>query len=770
MINVLANDTDAENDPLTVTAVTQGTHGSVVNNGDGTVSYTPEPNYHGSDSFTYTVSDPTGSSIGTVNVTVTSVNDVPNAVNDSATTDEDTPVTVSVLDNDTDVDGDTLTVSAVTQGANGSVANNGATVTYTPNPNFHGTDSFTYTVSDGNGGTATATVTITVNSVNDVPNAVDDVANTSEDTPVIINVLANDTDADGDTLTITGTTNPANGTIVNNGDGTITYTPNADFFGTDSFTYTIGDSNGGSDTATVTVNVGAVDDAPIANDDSATTDEDTPVVIDVLANDTDTEGDTLSVGAVTNGAHGTVANNGTNVTYTPNANFFGTDSFTYTASDGNGGSDTATVTVTVNSVNDAPNAADDGFSTPESTTLTVPAPGVLANDTDVEGDALTAALATGVSNGTLNFNADGSFTYVPDAGFIGADSFTYTVSDGSLSDTATVTITIAENAAPVAHDDTYSTLPETTLDVPAPGVLGNDTDAEGQSLTAVLVATTTHGTLTLNPDGSFTYVPDAGFIGADSFSYQANDGIPETAPAGGMRPLDLSNVATVTINVGAVATAVPYWPSPTPLSPFADYEYLDDAVRSSVPDQFRNTVFGRLIVRNGSLLPGLDYGYIGNQELVQMGIITAIDIYSTIGQKNFGVGIGICIKGQGRLFFLDANFAPRSPRELDWTYVNGYTCGTILDPGIVVLVQGGGAASQASASQTVTGQTCDVTMRAMVHLRATPTTDSESLTIVPVGTTLRTSSRTGDWYAVTYAGVSGYVSARWAVPDGTCGL
>jgi hypothetical protein len=111
-------------------------------------------------------------------------------------------------------------------------------------------------------------------------------------------------------------------------------------------------------------------------------------------------------------------------------------------------------------------------------------------------------------------------------------------------------------------------------------------------------------------------------------------------------------------------------------------------VRSSVPEPLRYTVFGRMIVRNRVLLPSLNYGYIGDQSLINMGIIHAIDIFSTIGTTDFGVGVGICMKGQGRLFFLNANFTPRSPRELDWTYVDGYTCGTILAPGIVVLVEG----------------------------------------------------------------------------------
>ena len=352
--NVLANDTDVDDTlmPASITSFTQGTNGTVVSNGDGTFTYTPNANFNGSDSFTYTISDGTSSDTATVTIMVTAVNDPPDAVDDTASTDEDTPVTTgNVLANDTDVD-DTLipaSITSFTQGTNGTVVSNGnGTFTYTPNANFNGSDSFTYTISDGTS-SDTATVTITVTAVNDPPAAVNDTASTDEDTPVTTdNVLANDTDVD-DTLipaSITAFTQGTNGTVVSNGDGTFTYTPNANFNGSDSFTYTISDGTS-SDTATVTITVTAVNDPPAAVNDTASTDEDTPVTTDnVLANDTDVD-DTLipaSITAFTQGTNGTVVSNGDGTfTYTPNANFNGSDSFTYTISDGTS-SDTATVT------------------------------------------------------------------------------------------------------------------------------------------------------------------------------------------------------------------------------------------------------------------------------------------------------------------------------------------------------------------------------------------------------------------------------------------
>ncbi|MCG7877809.1 MAG: Ig-like domain-containing protein, partial [Candidatus Thiodiazotropha endolucinida] len=228
--------------------------------------------------FTYTIDDGNGGTdTATVTVTVGAVNDAPVAVDDSIGTDEDVPVTVNVLPNDSDPDGDTLTVTAVTQGTNGSVAIDpvSGNPVYTPDPDFNGTDTFTYTIDDGNGGTDTATVTVTVGAVNDAPVAVDDSIGTDEDVPVTVNVLPNDSDPDGDTLTVTAVTQGTNGTVtIDPVSGNPIYTPDADFNGTDTFTYTIDDGNGGTDTATVTVTVGAVNDAPVAVDDAIDTDED----------------------------------------------------------------------------------------------------------------------------------------------------------------------------------------------------------------------------------------------------------------------------------------------------------------------------------------------------------------------------------------------------------------------------------------------------------------------------------------------------------------
>ena len=290
-----------------------------------------------------------GASEASEPVTATPVNSAPSANNDAPTMYEDTVLTIVVTANDSDIDPiDTIEVTDVTTPGNGTAAiasGSTTTVTYTPDANYNGSDSFVYTVSDGTA-TATATVTITITAVNDAPEAMDYTATTVEDTAVNINVVANDTDPDiGDTVTISSYTSPSNGTA-SPSSTTFTYTPDANYNGSDSFVYTVSDGTD-TDTGTVTITVTAVNDPPTAVDDTATTTKDTAVDINMVANDTDVEGDTLSVTSVTTPSKGTAAidmNNTAVVTYTPNTGFIGTDSFEYTL---DGAATTGTVNITV---------------------------------------------------------------------------------------------------------------------------------------------------------------------------------------------------------------------------------------------------------------------------------------------------------------------------------------------------------------------------------------------------------------------------------------
>jgi hypothetical protein len=322
-------------------------------------------------------------------------NTAPTAVNDSATTPQDAPVSIDVRVNDSDPDGNPLTLVSVTQPSHGTAViattgPNAGTVTYQPAANFAGTDSFAYTISDGTL-TATAVVTVTVTAVNHAPTANNDAATTPAGTEVVIDVLANDADVDGDSLTVTAVGAPQQGStvLVASGlnAGRISYLPLAGFVGIDQFTYTIGDGRGGTATATVSVTVTAVNRAPAAMNDVATVVEDTATALNVLSNDSDPDNDVLVIAGFTQPASGGSAVTGTGpnagqVVYTPGADFVGTDSFTYTIADGHGGASTATVTVTVTAVNDAPVAVNDVATVAEDATVAI---NVTANDLDVDG-------------------------------------------------------------------------------------------------------------------------------------------------------------------------------------------------------------------------------------------------------------------------------------------------------------------------------------------------------------------------------------------------
>ncbi len=348
-VDVAANDESPSDEPFEVTEVTEPTSGDVVIEPDGTVTYTPDPGFAGTDTFDYTITDGNGlTDTATVTVTV-GPNANPEATDDTAMTPEETPIAVDVLSNDNDPEAAPLTVTEVTEPSNGTAEiQPDGTILYTPFADFTGPDTFTYTVCDGAGGCDTAEVEVIVTPAQDAPVAIDDEVSTAPATPVSIDALANDDDPDGDPLTITETSDPANGTAVVAADGTITYTPDAGFTGDDTFTYTIDDGNGGTAEATVLVHVGPDNTDPVAIDDEYMVPQDTATTLDVLDNDSDPEGDTLVIADIVQPEHGTVTLDAAgNPVYTPDAGYAGPDEFTYTISDGNGGEDTATVVLNV---------------------------------------------------------------------------------------------------------------------------------------------------------------------------------------------------------------------------------------------------------------------------------------------------------------------------------------------------------------------------------------------------------------------------------------
>jgi YD repeat-containing protein len=364
------------------------------------------------------------------------------ATDDAASVDEDASVLIDPISNDNQGGGVGLQIVAVGSPGSGAavIQNNGTRILYTPNADFSGADSFLYTVSDGLG-TASATINVTVNPFNDAPDAINDSTSTNEDTAKTYDPRSNDLDPDGDALTIIGNTNGSKGSvaIINNG-AQIRYTPNANVNGSDSFTYTISDGVL-TDTATVTITITAVNDAPNAVNDSVSTNEDTAITISPLANDTDLEGTPLTITAKTNSSKAsvTIVNGGTQINYSPNANVNGSDSFTYTISDG-ALTDTATVSVTINAVNDPPSAVNDTYSNVDKTVWTTFS--VLNNDTDPEGDALTITAASAVNGGAVQIISSGTqLRYICSSCSTSEDFVSYTISDGN-GGTSSATVSI----------------------------------------------------------------------------------------------------------------------------------------------------------------------------------------------------------------------------------------------------------------------------------------------------------------------------------------
>ncbi|MBY7700046.1 tandem-95 repeat protein, partial [Vibrio harveyi] len=453
-IDVLANDSDPENDQLTITNASVPAEQGTVTIVDGKLVFTPAENFNGDATISYTISDGQLSDDATVAVTVNPVNDAPVAVNDTVATDEDTAVTIDVLANDSDPENDQLTITnASVPAEQGTVTIVDGKLVFTPAENFNGDATISYTISDGQL-TDDATVAVTVNPVNDAPVAVNDTVSTDEDTAVTIDVLANDSDPENDTLIITAASVPAEQGTVTIVDGKLVFTPAENFNGDATISYTISDGQL-TDDATVAVTVNPVNDAPVAVDDTVTTDEDTAVTIDVLANDSDPENDQLTItNASVPAEQGTVAIVDGKLVFTPAENFNGDATISYTVSDGEL-TDDATVAVTVNPVNDAPVAVNDTVSTDEDTAVTID---VLANDSDPENDQLTITNASvPAEQGTVTI-VDGKLVFTPAENFNGDATISYTISDGQLSDDATVAVTVNPvNDAPVAVNDAVST-------------------------------------------------------------------------------------------------------------------------------------------------------------------------------------------------------------------------------------------------------------------------------------------------------------------------
>ncbi|MCZ5860130.1 tandem-95 repeat protein, partial [Vibrio parahaemolyticus] len=520
IIKVLGNDTFEGDDKVVSLDTNNGpANGTVSVNPNGSVTYTPNDNYHGTDSFTYIVTSGGVSESTTVRVDVTPVNDAPVAKDDTAITDEDTPVTIDVLPNDTDVDGDKLSIeSASVPKEQGTVEVVNGKLVFTPAENFNGDAEITYTVTDGSL-TDQATVKVTVNAVNDTPVVESNIADQTlaEDfTPYSIDLNTAFSDVDGElTFSVSGNSN-IQMAIVN---GIATITPTADWNGKETITFTAKDPSGESVSQTVNFTVTPVADIEA---DKTTVVEDTPTIIKVLGNDTfEGKDKVVSLDAENGPKNGTViVNNDGTVIYTPDDNYVGKDTFTYVVTSG-GVSESTTVEVNVTPVNDAPVAKDDIATTQEDTAVTID---VLPNDSDVDGDKLSIQSASVPSDqGTVEI-VDGKLVFTPAENFNGDAEITYTVTDGALTDQATVKVTVnAVNDTPVVESNIADqTLAEDftpyTIDL---NTAFSDVDNVDGELTFSVSGNSNIQVAIVN--GITTITPTADWNGSETLTFTATD-------------------------------------------------------------------------------------------------------------------------------------------------------------------------------------------------------------------------------------------------------
>lgn len=543
-INVLANDIDTDINPASLSIVTKPTNGTATYLGDGIVRYMPNANYNGTDFFTYTVRDMTNllSNVARVDITIHPVPDPPVSVNGWYSTPENMPVVIPihqlVSDPDNDIDFSTIVIAEAPLNGSISLGVNPGELIYTPNFGYAGNDSFKYNVADAtNLRSNTSTISIQVS--DQAPVANDDAITINEDEPIIINVLANDTDPQNniDPTSVVIVTPPLHGTAtVNTVNGRINYTPNLDYNGTDWFVYRVCDVTHYCDEAKVNITILPVNDAPVAVDDYRTLAEDNSVLIDVLANDYDVDNvnDDLVISIVTQPLHGKVqvVTNPDGIVYTPDLNYFGADSFRYKITDPGGLSSEATVYLTITPVNDPPHPANDHFGPIGEAGMVLD---ILANDTDPENNINPASVTIVVpaQHGTTTVNANGTVFYKPNSAYFGNDGFTYSVcdTDGACAQAQVTLWIVAGNGPPVANDDFI----ELNEDTPTQfNPLVNDTDPNNNIWAPSLIffgeqlgdaIKITNGTITIinKNDGDYLYTPNADFYGSDQVQYQICD-------------------------------------------------------------------------------------------------------------------------------------------------------------------------------------------------------------------------------------------------------
>ena len=525
-IDVLDNDNGLDNGGLALTISTQPVHGSVTVESDNSITYIPNKLYNGIETFEYRVCDAESAcDVATVTIEVTKINDFPVAMGDNRATSINTDASIDVLFNDYGLEDGGITISIIEgpEVSEGTAVVSGENIIFTPALDYLGLVKFIYQVEDIDGDSDTAYVAVNIHTVNHQPDAVNDYVETYINTSVNISVLANDTGFEDGFDTLKIHSNPAHGSVIVNTNRTITYTPDADFTGSDSFIYHVQDVDGDYDTATVSINVIPVGDSqPVAVNDARATDYETPVYVDVLVNDSGLDDAPLALNITTAPINGIAQVIGDSIRYTPDLGFSGTETFRYQVCDDDGDcSNNATVTITVledGEINHIPVALNDTVETTVNMPVSIY---VLDNDTILDGFG-KLKIQTQAAFGSVVINDNRSITYTPSNLFVGDDRFEYWLEDthGDYA-IATVFISVKEtpNATPVAFNDARATEYQSPVYV---DVLANDKGLEDGGITLKIVTSPGEGTAEVSGD-SILYTPANGFSGISVFEYSVSD-------------------------------------------------------------------------------------------------------------------------------------------------------------------------------------------------------------------------------------------------------
>ncbi|WP_063345675.1 tandem-95 repeat protein [Vibrio jasicida] len=534
---LLAQASDVEGDALTASNLVVDGDATVTANDDGSFTITPDANFNGDIDITFDINDGSDTIVATADLTVNPVNDLPQPEDQAFTVGEDGVLTFTdadLLTGATDIEGDDLSVEGVTYtGADGVLTDNGdGTYSFAPNENFNGDVNFTFDVSDGTD-TVTANIDVTVTPENDPPVAGSTSYTVHEDNSITISdeqLLANSSDIEGDVAISSVSYSGNDGVLEINGDGTYTFSPNENFTGDVSLDVVVVDEDGAVDTTTAGITVLEVNDPPIAGTTSYTIDEDEVITISaeqLLANSSDIEGEVALDSVSYSGSEGIFTDNGDGTfSFAPNQNFNGEVNLDVVVVDEDGATASTTANIDVLPINDAPVSGDLAYSVDEDNSITLSQEQLLAQATDVEGDALTASNLVVDGDATVTANDDGSFTITPDANFNGDIDITFDINDGSDTIVATADLTVNPvNDLPQPEDQAFTIGEDGVLTFTDQDLLDGAIDIDGDDLSVEGVTYTgADGVLTDNGDGTYSFAPNDNFNGDVNFTFDVSDG------------------------------------------------------------------------------------------------------------------------------------------------------------------------------------------------------------------------------------------------------